>query len=100
VLADFIGVIFLRMYSQAIGSMSRFHERLVNTHHLHFGNFLAARISRDADQDRTLKEMALAIANSQGPLDQTTPQAIAFVPVTNASEKGRRDDSENKSASP
>jgi Cyanobacterial TRADD-N associated 2-Transmembrane domain len=95
VLADFIGVIFLRMYSQAIGSMSRFHERLVNTHHLHFGNFLAARISdkNTPDQNRTLEQMALAIANSQGPLDQGPQHAIALVPVpTVAGENGARDD--------
>lgn len=55
VLANFIGVIYLRMFSETVQAVTGFHQRLVVTHHLHFANFLVAKID-----DRTLREDALA----------------------------------------
>ncbi|HEV2108778.1 MAG TPA: hypothetical protein VGR16_10990, partial [Thermomicrobiales bacterium] len=58
-----IAVIFLRMFSETIQSMIDFHNRLVATHHVHFGNVLAAKITNEALRSETLSRMALALAD-------------------------------------
>jgi hypothetical protein len=58
ILANFIGVIYLRMYSTTIQSLSLFHNRLVGTHHLHFANLTAAQIQNDAVRERALAQIA------------------------------------------
>ena len=62
ILANFIGVVYIRMHSATIRSLSEFHNRLVATNYLHFGNFLVARIEDSATQDQALAGMAQAIA--------------------------------------
>jgi hypothetical protein len=62
-LANFIGVIYLRMFSDTVKAVTGFHQRLVVTHHLHFGNFLAAKITDDKIREQTLAEMAGALSN-------------------------------------
>ena len=42
-LANFIGVVYLRMFSATIGSVGSFHTRLVATHDLYFGNWWLPR---------------------------------------------------------
>jgi cobalamin biosynthesis protein CobD/CbiB len=59
ILANFVGVIYLRMFSETIKSLTEFHNRLVITHRLHFGNFLAAKIDDQQLREKTLAEMAL-----------------------------------------
>ncbi len=61
-LADFVAVIFLRMFSQIVQSTVEFHSRLVGTHHAHFGNVLAARISETGKSDEALADMARVLA--------------------------------------
>jgi hypothetical protein len=63
ILANFVAVIYLRMFSSTLRSIVDFHNRLVITHHVNFGNVLAARITDRALQDETLAGMAAALAH-------------------------------------
>ena len=80
ILANFIGVIYLRMFSDTIKAMTGFHGRLVLTHHLHFGNFLAAKIGDNNARDQALVQMAESLSagptGSGGQVD-TPPPATA-----------------------
>jgi hypothetical protein len=62
VLSNFIAVIYLKMYSETIKSLTEFHNRLVLTHHLHFGNFLTAKIADQTLREKTLAEIASNLA--------------------------------------
>ncbi|MBY9086169.1 hypothetical protein KIH86_18325, partial [Paenibacillus sp. HN-1] len=55
ILTNFVGVVFLKMYSETVRSLNIFHNRLVTTHHLHFSNFLISKI-----YDRDLREQTWA----------------------------------------
>jgi hypothetical protein len=73
ILANFVAVIYLRMFRDTVHSMNTFHNRLVATHHLLFGNLLAARISNPAKRDETLAAMASSIVHvDPGNDSQTT----------------------------
>ena len=61
ILANFVAAIFLRMFGDIVKSMTVFHNRLVVTHHAHFGNLIAARIGDGVLRNETLARMALAI---------------------------------------
>ncbi|HEY5710096.1 MAG TPA: hypothetical protein VIS51_11975 [Solirubrobacterales bacterium] len=63
ILANFVAVIYLRMFSDTVKSMDTFHDRLVATHHLLFGNLLAARIADREKRDKTLADMAASVAH-------------------------------------
>jgi hypothetical protein len=63
ILANFVAVIYLRMFRDTVQSMNTFHNRLVATHHLLFGNLLAARIGDRAMRDETLAAMAASVAH-------------------------------------
>ena len=58
ILSNFIAVIFVKMYSETIKSLTEFHNRLVITHYLHFGNFLVAKIKNDKLREETLSKIA------------------------------------------
>ena len=62
ILSNFIGIIFLKMHSETIKSLTEFHNRLVLTHHLHFGNFLIGKITDQTLREKTLAEIALNVA--------------------------------------
>jgi hypothetical protein len=51
ILGNFIAVVYLRMFTETVKSVGSFHNRLVTTHHLHFANFLIAKISSGAARD-------------------------------------------------
>ena len=59
ILANFVAVIYLRMFRDIVGSMNTFHNRLVATHHLLFGNLLAARIDDRAKRDEDARRDGL-----------------------------------------
>ena len=63
ILANFIAVIFLQMFRSIVSSMVNFHNRLVLTHHMYFGNLLLARVSDETLKEQTLSRMALAISS-------------------------------------
>jgi TRADD-N domain-containing protein len=65
ILANFIAVIYLKMYSETIRSMTQFHTRLVETHHLHFGSLLAARIKDGGLRESALRAMAESLTGKE-----------------------------------
>lgn len=79
VLANFIGVIYLKMFSGTVAALTGFHGRLVATHHLHFGNFLAAKIGDETERDKALADMAAALAAAR-PRDQSGPSSEPIPP--------------------
>jgi hypothetical protein len=64
ILANFIAIIYLRMYTETVRSMAAFHSKLVGTHHLHFGNLLVAKISDDSLRESTLKAMCETLVSA------------------------------------
>jgi hypothetical protein len=58
-LSNFVGVIYIRMYSGTSTSLTSFHSRLVGTHHLHYGSYLAAKIIDQHAREQTLSQMAI-----------------------------------------
>ena len=62
ILSNFIGIIYIKMYSETIKSLTEFHNRLVLTHHLHFGNFLIGKINDQTLREKTLAEIASKLA--------------------------------------
>jgi ribosomal protein L29 len=74
ILANFVGAIALRMFSDSIRSLNELHNRLVSTHHLHFGNFLAAKIATPELRDKTIAHMAERVSE--------LPKGLSSSPTT------------------
>lgn len=70
ILTNFIGVIYLKMYSETIQSSNEFHNRLVSTNHLHYSNFLISKIKNNRLREETLATLALSISPNVGPNDK------------------------------
>jgi hypothetical protein len=66
ILANFIAVIFLRMFESIVTSMVKFHNRLVFTNYIYFGNLLLARVSDPKLRAETLSKLALTLPNLYG----------------------------------
>lgn len=73
ILADYIAVVYLRMFSETVRAVADFHRRFVVTHHLHFGNVLASMIEKDDLREQTLATMAQRIAGAEDTLDAGSP---------------------------
>jgi hypothetical protein len=58
------------MHSETIKSLTEFHNRLVLTHHLHFGNFLAAKIANENLRESTLANIASSLVQARQELAQ------------------------------
>lgn len=58
-LTNFVGSIFLKMYTETIRSLTAFHNRLVTTHHMHYGALLAAKIADKKLLYETFSKMAI-----------------------------------------
>jgi hypothetical protein len=77
VLVNFVAVVYMRMFSGVMQSLTHFHNRLVATHHLIFGNFLAAKIENRELREETLAKVAEALSTA-GPeyaTKTTVPEA-------------------------
>lgn len=61
ILANFVAVIFIKMFSDIVASTVEFHMRLVGTHHALFGNLLAAKIEDTDLASKTLAKLAVAM---------------------------------------
>jgi hypothetical protein len=59
ILSNYIAVIYGRMYKDTIESLNQFHNRLVTTHHLHYGALLSSQIKDNNLIDQTLSQMAI-----------------------------------------
>lgn len=64
ILTNYIAVVYLKMYSETTNSLTIFHNRLVSSNHLHFSNFLIAKISESTKRDETLALVAQEIAKN------------------------------------
>ncbi|MBG9819593.1 MULTISPECIES: hypothetical protein [Bacillus] len=65
ILSNFIGAIYLKMHTNSIKSLTQFHNRIVNTHHFYFSNFLISQISDEHKRQETLANLALNISNDK-----------------------------------
>ncbi|HEV2857154.1 MAG TPA: hypothetical protein VGW80_01990 [Solirubrobacterales bacterium] len=69
ILADYIAVVYLKMFSETIRAVADFHRRFVVTHHLHFGNVLASMIEKSELREQTLATMAQRLTGSESAAD-------------------------------
>lgn len=58
ILANFIAVIYLRMFSEILKSVTDFHNRLVATHNLYFANFMVTKVTEPETRDDIVTEIA------------------------------------------
>jgi hypothetical protein len=63
ILTNFVAVIYLRMFAETVSALTRFHQKLVTTNHLHFSNFLLAKISDEAKKDDNYAKLAILVAS-------------------------------------
>ena len=54
----------MKMFSEIMKSLTEFHNRLVTTHHLHFGNFIVAKIADENVRDKSFAAIAAALAST------------------------------------
>lgn len=65
ILSNFVAVMYLRMFTETISSLTEFHNRLVSTHNLYFGNFLVSKMSTNSDlYEKVLSEIANTVSAS------------------------------------
>ena len=59
ILSNYVAAIYLKMYAATSETLNEFHGRLVLTHHLHFANYLASKVTNQNElPDQTFKAMA------------------------------------------
>jgi hypothetical protein len=58
ILSNFIAAIYLKMFSETIKSATSFHNRLVATHNLMFGNYLTSKIKNVDLKEKTLSDIS------------------------------------------
>ena len=64
-LTNFIAAIYLKMHASAVGNLSSFYTKLVDTNQTLFGNLVASRIENEDLRDMTLSKLALLVAGSK-----------------------------------
>ncbi|MBR0724809.1 hypothetical protein [Bradyrhizobium manausense] len=64
VLTNFVAAIYLKMFAETITTLTGFHRKLVTTNHLHFANFLLAKVSDPAKRDENYARLAALIASA------------------------------------
>jgi hypothetical protein len=92
ILSNFIAVMYLRMFTQTILSLTDFHTRLVSTHNLYFGNFLMSKIDRHSDfYERVLSEIASTVSGQQPRRGASHSHEAVEPPTTRSAKiKGRK----------
>lgn len=65
ILSNFIGVIYLKMYSETLKVLTAFHNKLVYTQNLHFSNCLLAKIKDRKLKEKVLEEAILEIVKKE-----------------------------------
>ncbi|AHZ17241.1 TRADD-N-associated membrane domain-containing protein [Bacillus velezensis] len=73
ILSNFIAAIYLKMHTNSINSLTEFHNRIVNTHHFYFSNFLISQIKDEQKREETLANLALNISN-EDKLQEQSPE--------------------------
>lgn len=64
ILANFIAVIYLKMFSETVKTVAEFHNRLVSTHNLYFANFMATKVAEEKARDSVVSAIAQGIIKS------------------------------------
>lgn len=64
-MTNYIAAIYLKMHSGATANLASFHNKLVDTHQLLFGNLVASRIENDKLRGDTLSKLALQVAGAK-----------------------------------
>jgi len=67
---NFIGVIYIKMYSESMKALTGFHNRLVSTHHLHYANFMGSKIKDEKLREKTISEISIALANPNNTINK------------------------------
>jgi hypothetical protein len=62
ILSNFIGVVYMRMFSEILKSVTDFHNRLVATHNLYFSNFMLSKVQDISAKDAVTGEIARALS--------------------------------------
>lgn len=65
ILSNFIGVVYLKMYSETLKVLTEFHNKLVYTQNLHFTNCLLAKVDTKELKEEILKESILLIVGKE-----------------------------------
>jgi hypothetical protein len=61
ILTNFVGAMYIKMFSEIIQAVTKSHASLVATSHLHLANVLVANIRTDELREKTLSDLALAL---------------------------------------
>ncbi|HJO03723.1 MAG TPA: hypothetical protein QGG47_07105 [Acidobacteriota bacterium] len=62
ILSNYVAAMYIKMHSATSQALNDFHSRFVTTHHVHFGNYLAALIGVDDPRSDTLSDMARSLS--------------------------------------
>ncbi len=65
ILSNYIGTVYMRMHTETVKSLTEFHNRLVQTHYLHFGNFLLAKIDTKKLREQSLAKVAVNLSTNE-----------------------------------
>ncbi|MCC0648909.1 TRADD-N-associated membrane domain-containing protein [Clostridioides sp. ZZV15-6598] len=65
ILSNFIGALFIKMYSETVKISTKFHNKLVYSNNLYFSNFLISKIKNENKREDTLCEVAKIIAENK-----------------------------------
>lgn len=77
---NFIGALYLKMFSKIAESTGEFHRRLVGTHNIHFANLFASQLKKE-DREIAIKKIIIGLIKSfiqnyevlRSPSDVQTP---------------------------
>ena len=69
-LSNFVAAIYLKMHAEAIKSLTEFHQRLVNSHKLHFSNYIIAKIDEPTLRHQTLAGLAQLVLGTDKPVEK------------------------------
>jgi hypothetical protein len=61
ILTNFVGAMYIKMFSEIVQAVTKSHASLVTTSHLHLANVLAANIGTAELREKTLADLALAL---------------------------------------
>ncbi len=64
VLVDFVGAIFIKMYTKNVGAAVKFHSKFADSNNLLLANSIANKIENEELREKTLSEIAKGIIGS------------------------------------
>ena len=68
ILTGFVATVYLGIYRGSADALRIFHQRLVETHHLHFANLLLSGVAEEGKRAQALVDLALRIPVAAGEL--------------------------------